>query len=238
LALRDGDELAAGIRRRHYAASIAALALSTWIFVSVILPVRNERHLLPLLPALLLFAGVAIARIKGSGTNGWRTALAAVTAVIAIAPVVSGAARLPPKFDAGTAAVVRMIEADHDLDGGQILVSSELFGEGIFIATLAEHDHGNGHVVLRASKVLSSSTWSGSDYRLAFANADEMDAALRRLRVDAIVVDTRAAEGPHAAHHRQLLEMLSRYPTHWPAMPSPAASPRFTMFRASHDEGN
>jgi predicted regulator of Ras-like GTPase activity (Roadblock/LC7/MglB family) len=45
--------------------------------------------------------------------------------------------------------------------------------------------------------------------------------------------DACAKPGPHTAHHQQLLEMLSRYPTHWQAAPVPERN--FTLYRASHD---
>jgi hypothetical protein len=223
------------VRARNYAAVMAALALSTWIFVSVIVPVRGDRHLLPLLPPLLFFAGIACRRIAGLASVRWRTAVAVAVAIGASAPVAMAAIRLAPKYDARSAAVVAAIESDHELDAGAVLVSSEGYGEGTFIATLAEKDRGRGHRVLRASHVLSSSNWSGSDYRLTYASVEDVDAALRRLGVAAIVLDTRRSPGPHAAHHQQLLEMLSRYPAHWqPTLPS-ARESAFTMFRALRD---
>lgn len=232
LSGRAGDGEDANARDR--AAVMAALALSTWIFISVIVPVRGDRHLLPVLPPLLFFAGIACRRIAGGASAPWRRALAAAVAIVAIAPVGMAAVRLAPKVDEGTAVVVAAIESDPELDGGAILVSSEGFGEGTFIATLAARDRGRQNRVLRASKVLSTSNWGGGDYQLTYATPADVDAALRRLQVVAIVLDTRRAPGPHALHHQQLLDMMSRYPAHWQAMPS-AAGRAFTMFRALHD---
>jgi 4-amino-4-deoxy-L-arabinose transferase-like glycosyltransferase len=235
LALNGGNESASDREQRHQAAALAALALSTWIFVSVIVPVREDRHLLPLMPPMLVFAGIAFQRITGARPAPWRKALAAAVAIIAVAPLGIRAGRVNPKFDAGSAAVAAAIESDRKLDGGVILVSSEGYGEGIFIATLAEKDQRPQHRVLRASQILSSSNWSGSDVQLTYRTEDDVDTALRSMRVAAIVLDSRPAPGPHTLHHQQLLGMLSRHTTHWQALPPSAATRRFTMFRALHD---
>jgi 4-amino-4-deoxy-L-arabinose transferase-like glycosyltransferase len=221
------------IKARDYTAVMAALGLSTWIFISVIVPVRGDRHLLPLLPPLLFFSGVACRRIVKLASVPRRTALAVVVAVVAIAPVVVAALRLAPKYDTGTGAIVAAIESDRELDGGAVLVSSEGFGEGTFIARLAESDRGRRHRVLRASQVLATSNWGGADYQLAYATPEDVDAALRRLGVAAIVVDMRPSPGPDTVHHQQLVEMLSRFPAHWQATGAPQRN--FTLYRASHD---
>lgn len=235
LTLIGRDEGGSDRTRRCQAATMAALALSTWIFVSFVVPVRGDRHLLPVLPPILIFAGVAMRRIVGPATAPWRKALAAIVAIVALAPLVARAGRVPAKVDAGSAAVVAAIQSDRELDNAAILVSSEGYGEGIFIATLAEHDRRPEHRVLRAGKVLSTSNWSGTDYQLAYATEADVDAALRRLQVAAIVIDMRPASGVHTLHHRQLLGALARHPTRWQALAVAGATPGFTMFRALHD---
>jgi hypothetical protein len=70
---------------------------------------------------------------------------------------------------------------------------------------------------------------------LTYRTEDDVDTALRSMRVAAIVLDSRPAPGPHTLHHQQLLGMLSRHTTHWQALPPSAATRRFTMFRALHD---
>ena len=235
IGLTGRDDSATDAEARHQAAALAALALSTWIFVSVIAPVRNERHLLPLMPTLLVFAGIAFQRIARWSAAPWHKALVAAVIVVAMTPVANRAMHRPQKFAAGSAAIVAAIESDRNLDGGLILVSSEGFGEGIFIATLAEHDRRPQHRVLRASQILSSSNWSGSDYQLTYATEDDVDNALRKLRVAAIVLDTRSAPEAQTRHHQQLVDMLSRHPKHWQQLPLPAEAKRFTMFRALHD---
>lgn len=235
LALTWRDGSATDLTRRHHTAAMAALALSTWIFVSVVVPVRGERHLLPLLPPLLIFAGIAWQRLAGAQRGRWGKALAAVVAIVALAPLGIRAAQVPPKTNAGSAAVVAAIEAARELDGAAILVSSGDYGEGIFIAALAARDRRPQHRVLRASQVLSTSNWSGSDYQLAYPTEQDVDAALRGMGVQAIVLDVRRAAGPDTPHHRQLLSMLSHYPQHWQALPPSASAPRFSMFRAMPD---
>ena len=235
IALGRRRDRESGATQRNYAAAMAALAIATWIFVSVVVPVRGERHLLPMLPPMLVFAGITLQEIAGYRASRWRIAAAAVVAVTALTPLVQGAVSIRSKADVGSAAVVAAINADASLDNRSILVSSENYGEGVFIATLAARDRRPQHRVLRASRVLSTSNWDGSDYRAVYSTDDEIDVALRRMGVAAIVVDTHRATGPHNVHHRQLLDMLSRHPTHWRLLTTESPSPGFTVYRASHD---
>ncbi len=141
--------------------------------------------------------------------------------------------RVPPKADVGSAAVVAAIASDTSLDNRSILVSSEDYGEGVFIATLAARDRRPQHRVLRASRVLSTSTWNGSDYRLSFETPEDADRALRAAHVEVLVVDMQQTPGPHRLHHRQLLAVIEQYPNHWePMLQKASASGRFKVFRA------
>ncbi len=78
---------------------------------------------------------------------------------------------------------------------GNFLVISHARGEGAFISELAMHDRRPGHIVLRSTKVLSSSTWYGTVYHLRYRDAAEIRGFLDQAPIDAVVLDTRP---PHA----------------------------------------
>jgi hypothetical protein len=55
-----------------------------------------------------------------------------------------------------------------------MLVSASGPGEGAIVAARVAHDPWRSGIVLRASRVLSESWWSGRRYRPLFANANEV----------------------------------------------------------------
>lgn len=225
-------DTAAPDRHAHWTVMLA-LIVSSWVFCSFILPVREIRHLLPALPAILGFAGGGIVRIAHG--PGWRR-IAAAALVVMLVVSLARATGIRKKPDLGTASAVEAILARPDRPGTVVLVSSEGYGEGVFIAALAAGEARPGHYVLRASKVLSTSDWSGSDYRLTHATPADADRALRAIGVEAIVIDTHPAAGPHSLHHRQLLTLIRDFPQHWEALPATDVPGNgFKVFTAVHD---
>ncbi|HXM42341.1 MAG TPA: glycosyltransferase family 39 protein [Bryobacteraceae bacterium] len=77
---------------------------------------------------------------------------------------------------------------------GNFLVISNARGEGAFIAEVAMHDHRPGHLVLRSTKVMSSSNWYGSVYHLRYTSSKEICDFLDRAPIDAVLLDTRPAQ--------------------------------------------
>ena len=230
---RTATEAVARAERRAHWAAMAALGIATWLFLSFVLPVRGMRHLVPALPPILVFAAAAAACIAHGRARTARRVTAAVLLAIAVITLGVSAVRLKAKPDMGSAAVVEDILSRADLTSAVLLVSSEWYGEGVFIAALAARDARPQHRVLRASKVLSTSTWSGSDYRLSFETPEDADRALRAAHVEVLVVDMHEAPGPHTLHHRQLLAVIEQYPNHWePMLQKASASGRFKVFRA------
>lgn len=230
---RTATEAVATSERRAHWAAMAALGIATWLFLSFVLPVRDMRHLVPALPPILVFAAAAGAHIAHGRPHTARRVTAAVLLAIAGVTLGVSAVRLKAKPDMGSAAVVEDILSRADLTIAVLLVSSEGYGEGVFIAALAARDARPQHRVLRASKVLSTSTWDGTDYRLSYETPEHADRALRAAHVEALVVDMHQTPGPHTLHHRQLLAVIEQYPNHWEPMPQKAsASGRFKVFRA------
>jgi len=78
--------------------------------------------------------------------------------------------------------------------GGNFLVVSHARGEGAFITEVAMRDRRPGHFVLRSTKLLSSSNWYGSEYRLRYQGTEGLRKLLDQAPIDAVVLDTRPAE--------------------------------------------
>jgi hypothetical protein len=74
-------------------------------------------------------------------------------------------------------------------EGSLMLVSASGPGEGAIVAARVAHDPWRSGIVLRASRVLSESWWSGRRYRPLFANANEVRKYLMDLPVRYILLD-------------------------------------------------
>jgi 4-amino-4-deoxy-L-arabinose transferase-like glycosyltransferase len=217
-------------------AAMAALLVSTLVFLSFVVPVQDRRHLIPALPALLALAVAATLFLaRGARLPLVRRAATAVLVVAALGTLAVQAARVRPKPRTGADAAAALIASRPELSHSVFLVSSEGFGEAVFIAELAALDERPEHRVLRASKVLSTSTWDGSDYRLTYATPEEVHRFLTNAHVDVVVIDTKPMEGPHSRHHRQLLSALHEYRDDWVPIVSDAAaaSDRFRVLRVA-----
>ena len=174
-------------------AMMAALLCSVWLFHSFIVPVRDARHLIPAIPALLGLSASALAALAGSITSMIAAPRRIVLAFATIAVAASLLAGVGDRTRGiGAEAAVRHV-LSHTASSDAVLVSSESYGEGVFIAELVEQEHRPGHRVVRASQVLSSSSWNRSNYRLLHQSVVDADAYLRGAHINVLVLDLGSA---------------------------------------------
>jgi 4-amino-4-deoxy-L-arabinose transferase-like glycosyltransferase len=212
-------------------AAMAALFCSVWLFHSFIVPVRDARHLIPAIPALLALSASALAAFAGSIRS---IASAPRRIVLAFGTVAAAAFLFASVGDRargmGAEAVVRQVLSQTGASD-VVLISSESYGEGVFIAELVEQERRPGHRVVRASQVLSSSSWNRSNYRLLHASAIDADAYLRGADIELLVLDLASASRVAVPHHRQLLDVV-RLPNRWRRIDPQTAGARFGVFQA------
>lgn len=216
----------------HLSAVMASLLLSVWLFHSFVVPVRDARHLIPAVPAMLALSAAAVARLaRFLPSFSWapRHVVTALGATTAAAFLLAGVGNTDVRL--GADAAVREVLA-RTSSSDVVLVSSEGFGEGVFIAEMAEHEQRPGHRVVRASKILSSSSWNRSGYRLLHDTDDAADRFLRDENINVVVVDLMSpvSRAP-VPHHRQLLNVL-RSSNRWKRVSSEAGGPRFAVYLA------
>jgi 4-amino-4-deoxy-L-arabinose transferase-like glycosyltransferase len=197
----------AGPRRGVWAAT-GAFIFSVIIFQSIAPVGLEARHLIPALPAALMFAAAGF-DFLARRLVGWRKiALASVTVVglgWALLPITA-------KGDSGFAVLADKMLAEATAKDAA-LVSSDATGEGIFIADVALRERRPGHVIQRASKSLASSTWSGSGYTPLFATDDEMLHFLTAGPIRYLIVDdAMPPEHPRREHHDQIRRVVAGHP--------------------------
>lgn len=195
-------------------ATVGALLASVLCFHCVVPAGLEPRHLVPALPALVMFifagAQELLVRLErrrlspqlaGGVVYGMMTlALVGET----VRPALGGYDGLGP--------VAAKLLADPANAKAVFLISSDATGEGIFIAEVAMRERRPGHIVRRASKVLGSSSWSGAGYKAKFEGSEELMAALQKDGIAIIVTDDSLPPARRVRHHGQLREALDTHP--------------------------
>lgn len=189
-------------------AALLALLVSVWMFHSVLYPTSEARYLLPAIAPIVLFgcagANVLLSRVPQR--------LRAATVVLLGLAYLVPSFDTPPKPDRGFKTIADALVDQGLSSDSALLVSSDAAGEGAFVAAVAVRDHRPNAIVLRASKLLASSTWMGADYRLLYPGTAELLDVLDRSRVSHVLVENAA---PESLPHEEQLRLVLRASPRW-----------------------
>jgi hypothetical protein len=171
-------------------------ALGAWLVACILLlcfvPCGvDRRFLLPILPVFVLAVAAGAEQVAHFLANRivqlsprWLCPGLIAILFLAFSPLSS-----PVNSAFGYADVTDRILEQSVQRGLVLLVSSDSCGEGMLVAEMARRDRQHTHVVLRTSKVLSTSHWIGKDFNLRFATPEQLASYLDQLSVDFIVLD-------------------------------------------------
>ncbi len=178
-------------------AGAASLFLATLVFHCVTPnPGPDSRYMTAALaPGIALFVVgcryVSRLRIPVAASEAVRTA---VLAGVALATAwASGAFAVPhlPTFGFIAAASMAMASS---APRNAMLICSDAEGEGGFVAEVSMRDRKLSRIVLRASKVILQSPWSGGRTQMLFDNSADLAKYLDAVAVDLVVIDLSAPE--------------------------------------------
>jgi hypothetical protein len=173
---------------------------------------RNPRTLTLAVPLALLFAlhaGSWLARRMP------RKAILAGGVLILTAVAGVNIGQVEPKPSRGFVEIAHDVIADPALGKTTMLISSDPFGEGMFIAEMAMHENRPGHVIVRASKALADVGWMGQNYALRYRSPEEVRVYLADEGIGLIVVDD--GGGTRMPHRDVLARFLASSPDWAPA---------------------
>jgi len=214
-----------------------ACACSALVFLAVARSADEARNMALLVPPFLLFAVEGIVRLAGFLPH-WRRA---TVLVVLIAWTAVNAPNMPRKVPAGYAQAAALAPAPQ-YRNSVFLVSGDPADEGMFISEVALAERRPSHIVLRASKFLSKSSWSGYGYSTSFHTVDAIEARLREAPVGILVLQ-RKPDRPRE-HHDLLLKMVEFRPGVWRLLgsyPKPAAGegvkPRLLVYELAGHQG-
>ena len=215
-----------------------ALIFGVLVFQSIAPVGREARHMIPLLPAVLMLSVAGLGavvhwsrRLAGQSQSlEWAVCGGLMLALIAIPTLKGGPIppygsigdvvrlspfRICPKPSGGFGPVVKEIlnRSDKNKVGGVFMVSSDSSGEGMFIAEVAIREKRRPmHFAKRASKELAASSWSGGDYKPKFDSDGALLAWLTGGTVDYLVLDTAIPQRNRKPHHEMLRRVVESHP--------------------------
>jgi hypothetical protein len=184
--------LAAPSARRGFWAAMVGLLVGFFVVVCVVPAGKEERYLLPAVPAALAFSLAGI-DFLGSKLPDIRIK------DIRIKPVLLGVILLclclvsPFHFQRqrnyGFAPIAQMLASSSQFRDDVILIASDADGEGMLISEVAMREKRPGHVVLRASKILNSSDWLGNGLTPRFQGPEQVQDYLNSIPVGFVILD-------------------------------------------------
>jgi dolichyl-phosphate-mannose-protein mannosyltransferase len=195
--------------RRHAAHGIwpaSAALIVGLLLLLVVTPAGTEaRYLMPIIPPTILFCAAGVWALSDL-TADWSRYVRIAAAALFIGLAAWSTAGATVKNETGYEAVVKAVLERGDAAKARLLIVSDAVGEGQFIAEMAMREHRPGHTIRRASKVLSSSSWTGRNYRLLVRNPDHFLSLLASENIDLLVVDQTVPRP--LPHDRIVLEAL------------------------------
>lgn len=186
-------------------AACAGLVVNVWAFQSIAPVGLEARHLIPALPAAILLAGVGWTNLTRKIPVAGRIGMGVVVIAFALF-----SAQLPKTSFGFAPAAERILK---EQGNSPVLVSSDATGEGMFIAEMASRDPDRpSFLVQRASKVLASSQWSGSDYKPRFETGEALGQFLATGQYRFLLVDDSLPKPKRTAHHKLFESVLNARP--------------------------
>jgi hypothetical protein len=187
-------------------ATIFALIPAAWIFHSIVPAGVESRKLIIAVPAMILFLFAGCHWI--AKRFRWNPLLVVGGA---IAVFCFQSFRIPPKTHFGYTEAARFIHDRKDFNNARILVSSERDGEGMLISELAMVEKRPGHQILRGTKVLSRTDWSGKVFACFYQTPENLLDYLHGAGIGLVVSDTLPPMLTFE-YQRVLTEAIAKYP--------------------------
>jgi hypothetical protein len=202
-------------------AAAVALVVGILLLHALVPSGFGYRHLVQTLPAWAMIAAAGTVALR-QWISVRQRQLAPFVIIVATAGLIHTGSSLPVKHGKGFEAVVEDVVKQPENAGARFLIASDATGEGMFIAETAMREQRPGHIIRRASKLLSSQAWHGGQYIAKVQTVEQMVAVLKEDDIRFIVLDESNPGRMQTAHLRLLqqwaqtgpqdLAVVGRYP--------------------------
>jgi hypothetical protein len=185
--------------------ALAAMAIGVLLIQCVVPAGIEQRYMLQLLPALVLFAAAGLHWLTTFGVPviAWSATIIILLTMF----------RLP---DTMRNSGYDQIAADlASQPTPTLLLISDARGEGSMVAAIALRDRRPHSLALRGSKLLVSEDWLGRASHPRFATDDAMRTMLDAIPVNAVMIDHAIEANQARPYHQQIEQLLKADPEHW-----------------------
>ncbi len=180
-------------RSRHiWHVSLFSFIASVIVFHSLVYPYAQERYLLSCLPPALLLSVSGMVWILNAPRGGqWPAVLAGLAVLLFLG------GRVTRESESGIFREVgAYLNGLPSTAGRRLLISAPAAGEGALVAEVAVRETRPSSILLRGSKMLARSSWTGEHYRLVCQTEGDLLPLLDELRVEYVLVDS-FGDRPH-----------------------------------------
>ncbi|MYN42075.1 hypothetical protein GTP55_22225 [Duganella sp. FT109W] len=186
--------------------ALAAMAIGVLLIQCVVPAGIEQRYMLQLLPALVLFAAAGLHWLAARGAPATAWSAAAIIILLTMFHVP----------DTMRNSGYDQIAADlASQPTPTLLLISDARGEGSMVAAIALRDRRPHSLALRGSKLLVSEDWLGRGSQPRFATGDAMRAMLDAIPVNAVVIDHAIEANQARPYHQQIEQLLQADSEHW-----------------------
>ncbi|MEP7361662.1 MAG: glycosyltransferase family 39 protein [Acidobacteriota bacterium] len=190
---------------------LALVVVTSSILFRAFVAVWEPRHLLTAVPWILLFAADAIRRMIAH--RGLVSGIVAGASVMTVAIYcVWNVWSTPMKVHLGLDEAALSILATPELEKVNLLVISDLRGEGVFTAEIAAHERRPGHRVLRGSQILAHTSFLGDESEPRFHETAPLMRYLAGIRPLVVILDDPALPFSHA---KLVRDTIAENPAAW-----------------------
>jgi hypothetical protein len=201
------------VERNAFWAAMIGLLLGFFIVPCVIPAGREERYFLPAVPAAMAFAAAGMSFL-GSRLPRMRLKPALLSStflfIFLLTPFYFKRER-----NYGFAPIAQMLASSPQFHNAVILIASDADGEGMVISEIAMREQRPGHLVLRATKILTTGDWTGTHVTAIFQTPEQVQNYLDSIPVSVVILDHSVSPTAYRVYEGLLEQAIVSHQNSW-----------------------
>jgi Dolichyl-phosphate-mannose-protein mannosyltransferase len=200
------------VEQKTFWAAMIGLLFGFFIVPCVIPVGREERYFLPAVPAAMAFSAAGINFLGSRLPKRLKPAILSSTFlfIFLLTPF-----RFQRERNYGFAPIAQTLTSSPQFYNAVILIASDADGEGMIISEIAMREKRPGHLVLRASKILTTGNWTGTQVTPIFQTPEQVQNYLDSIPVSVVVLDNSVSPTEYQVYEGLLEQAIVSHPNSW-----------------------
>ena len=200
------------VEQKTFWAAMIGLLFGFFIVPCVIPVGREERYFLPAVPAAMAFAAAGISFLGSWLPTKLKPAILSSTFlfIFLLTPF-----RFQRERNYGFAPIAQTLTSSPQFYNAVILIASDADGEGMIISEIAMREKRPGHLVLRATKILTTANWTGTQVTVIFQTPEQVQNYLDSIPVSVVVLDHSASPPGYQLYEGPLEQAIVSHQDSW-----------------------